>query len=82
MTAELLEPVRLLVAEVMEVAPAEVDAESSNVSLERWDSLRHLKLVSALCDAFEIEIEDDEVEDCLTVAGILVLLTRKSALAA
>jgi acyl carrier protein len=77
MSDDLFEPVRLLVAEVMEVAPEEVARDSTNTSLERWDSLRHLKLIAALGDTFDIEIDDDEIEDCLAVAGILDLVAGK-----
>ena len=77
MNSELLEPVRFVVAEVMETELAGVSAESTNLNLEGWDSLRHLKLVSALTETFEIEIEDGEIESCLEVRGIVELVGRK-----
>lgn len=77
MNEELFAPVRYLIAEIMEVAPEAVTPQSGNTTLEKWDSLRHLKLVAALDDTFEIEIDDDEIEDCLEVAGIVALLERK-----
>jgi acyl carrier protein len=65
----------------MQAALDEVTLESSNLSLEKWDSLRHLKLIAALGEAFEIEIDDEEMEGCLEVRGIVRLLDGKLAAA-
>jgi len=75
---ELLDPIRFIVAEVMATAVDNVTIQSTNLNLEGWDSLRHLTLISTLCDTFDIEIEDDEIEECLEITGIISLVERKT----
>lgn len=49
-----------VVADVLEVDAASIDADFSMDTVERWDSLRHMTLVLAIEDAFGIAIPDDE----------------------
>lgn len=52
-----------VVADVLEADPATIGPDFSMDTVERWDSLRHMTLVLAIEDAFEISIPDDEAAD-------------------
>ena len=52
-----------VVADVLEVDPAGIDDNFSMDSVEKWDSLRHMNLVLAIEEAFDITIPDDEAAD-------------------
>lgn len=48
---------------VFEIEESEISENSSSDSIESWDSLRHLNLILALEEEFEVTIPDDEVGD-------------------
>ena len=49
-----------VVADVLEVDATAIDDQFSMDTVELWDSLRHMTLVLAIEDAFNISIPDDE----------------------
>jgi len=46
---------------VFEVSLDKLNEDSSSDSIETWDSLKHLNLILALEEEFNIEIPDEEV---------------------
>jgi acyl carrier protein len=78
MTADVREQVVDIVATIVGVDPAQVDENSSSSSLAGWDSLRHMKLVLAVEEAFRIRFTDDEIVSITDVRSIIRLLARKS----
>lgn len=52
-----------VVADVLEADPATIGPDFSMDTVECWDSLRHMTLVLAIEDAFNISIPDDEAAD-------------------
>ena len=53
--------VRAIFAELLGLNATEVTDNMSYNSLEKWDSLKHLELVSKLEDTFGINIDMDDV---------------------
>lgn len=54
------EKLKQVVADVLDVDPATIDADFSMDTVEAWDSLRHMTLVLAIEEAFDISIPDEE----------------------
>jgi acyl carrier protein len=50
-----------IMSNVFEVPVSEISEESSFDTIESWDSIRHLNLILALEEEFEITIPDEEV---------------------
>ena len=50
-----------IVAFVLEISVEEVNEELSPHTIEAWDSLKHMNMVLALEDEFEIRFEDEEI---------------------
>jgi acyl carrier protein len=48
---------------VFEVPEAQINENSSSDDIDNWDSLRHLNLILALEEEFDIVIPDEEVGD-------------------
>ncbi len=63
-----------LVALVLKKEPSEVDAGTSMKNTEEWDSLRHLSLILAIEDEFDVQIPDNEVQHLTSVALITAWL--------
>lgn len=54
-----------------------INLESTQDSLENWNSLRHLNLVSELEDAFDIEFDPEEIAEMKSVKAIVDFVKMK-----
>ena len=61
---------------VLEICIDEIKEESSSDNIESWDSLRHMNLIIALEDEFDITIPDAEVGNMLTFGLILLIVNE------
>lgn len=66
-----------VVSEVFQMPADEVTDELSPDTLDDWDSLSHLRLVSALEEAFGVKFENAEIMDMTTVGAIREIVSRK-----
>ena len=53
--------IKKIFCEILGVSESEVNDNTSYNSFERWDSLKHLELVSIFEDEFDIDVEMDDV---------------------
>lgn len=67
-----------LLADVFEVDPGALRADSSPDSVESWDSLRHLNMVIALEQEFGIQFAAEEIERAMSVDAVCHLVAEKS----
>ncbi len=56
------------VAGIFEIEPSEISMETAYGSIEAWDSLMQLRLVSEISDEYDVEIPIDEVTEIKTLA--------------
>jgi acyl carrier protein len=56
-----------LFADVLEVAPAELDDESSPDSVKRWDSLAAMALVAAIEEKFNVHLSTKQIMKMSTI---------------
>jgi acyl carrier protein len=54
-----------------------INNESSPDSIPNWDSLAHMNLVVALEEEFDVEFNDDEINEMLNYALIKEILNNK-----
>jgi acyl carrier protein len=57
----------------MEAVPTDV----SQKNCDRWDSLRHLTLASELEDAFDIELEPEEIAEMTDFSRVIDMIQSK-----
>ena len=62
---------------VIGIPADEINDESSTDSIESWDSLKHMNLVVALEEEFEIEFKDDEIIEMMNYPLIIEVLKNK-----
>ena len=67
-----------LVADVMGMDEQDVSGSLSREEEERWDSLTHLRLITAVEEAFSIRFTMDEIENIATLADVDELVRNKS----
>ena len=58
--------VRAILADVFDLEPDQIDADTSTDTVENWDSLHQLMLVLALEEEFDIQLDDEETVAVVT----------------
>ncbi|MBL4614795.1 MAG: acyl carrier protein [Magnetovibrio sp.] len=68
-----------VMAQILGVAPGEINDDSSMDTIEAWDSLKHMKLVIALEQELGLEFDDEEVVELLSFRLIELSVAEKFA---
>ena len=55
----------------------EVTIDASQKNCEQWNSLRHLALASELEDAFDLELEPEEIAEMTDFSRVIAMLKSK-----
>ena len=67
----------LILSSVFEVELESLNEESSIDNIENWDSIRHLNLILALEEEFNISIPDEEVGDLVNYKLIELIVNEQ-----
>ncbi len=78
MTEELLNQVRALVAEALQVASEEIGAETAFGDLPQWDSMGHMEVMLALEERFGVEVSAETIGALTSVPRIAAHLQEKN----
>lgn len=70
---------RLVLAEIFELDPAEVSEDASTLTLAGWDSLRQLELMLALEQEYGVRISAEALLDLDSVPAIEAYLDEQGA---
>lgn len=62
---------------VFEIPVEQIKDDSSPDTIGSWDSLKHMNLVVALEEVFEIEFTDDEIVEIISFAFIQTTIKNK-----
>jgi acyl carrier protein len=71
------EKLRQLFAEILELRPAAISDTTTSDEVPTWDSLNHLKLITAFEEAFNIRLTMDEVSSFRAIADFQHALELK-----
>ena len=63
-----------VLARVFNIDPEIITEQASPDNIENWDSLRHMNLVLALEEEFNVEFTDDQVVEILSYQLIKLVL--------
>jgi len=71
--------IKEVISSVFEIPMHEINNQSSPETIDKWDSINHMKLITALEEEFKIEFTDEEILEMQNVKLIkYFLLTRLS----
>jgi acyl carrier protein len=70
----ILDDVRQVAADVLQVPLERLHGETSRDDLPQWDSLHHVNLVIALEQTFDVQFTPEHVEQMLTLELIAMLI--------
>ena len=65
-----------ILAKVLLLDESKISDGMSRKSVEEWDSMAHLMLVSEIESAFEVTMDDDDIMGIQTVGDIKKTLTK------
>ena len=69
--------VKKVMSDVFNIDVSLINNESSPDNIENWDSLKHMNLIVALEEEFEIEFDDEEIVDSMNYTLIVIILKSK-----
>ena len=73
----MIDKLREIFSTVLKIHEKSVVNSSSPDNIESWDSLRHIHLVAALEEAFDVEFTDNEIVEMLNFEIISLTLEQK-----
>ena len=62
---------------VFEISTGEINDESSPDTIESWDSLKHMNMVVALEEEFNVQFTDDNIAELINMKLIKTVLLEK-----
>jgi acyl carrier protein len=65
-----------IIADTFDIDEDEINDEMTSDSVERWDSLNHLRLVTALEDEFDIKLTMEDVNTMVDYPKIVEFVSR------
>lgn len=65
-----------LVADIIGVDTSEVLPTTSRENAEQWDSMNHLRLITALEESFSIRLTMDEIENIMNFEDLEAAVAR------
>mgnify|MGYP001316524771 FL=1 len=68
--------IKNVMAAVFELTVDKINDEASPDTIESWDSLKHMNLIIALEEEFNIVIPDEEVGNMLTFGLVLLIVNE------
>jgi acyl carrier protein len=66
-----------IVAELFELEPATVNDALTPEDVELWDSMNHLRLISAVEEEFQIKLSMKEIESIRSLATLKALIQQR-----
>jgi len=58
-------------ASIFEVSVNDINEDSSPDTIENWDSLRHMNLITVLEEEFDIRFNDDQIIEMLNFEQVI-----------
>jgi acyl carrier protein len=75
--SEVSNKIRQVMAVVFDVDAKEIPENAEPGIIENWDSLRHMALIVALEEEFEISFTDEEMVELLNLSLITTIISEK-----
>lgn len=68
--------VKIIMSSVFEVSVSFINDDSSPDSIENWDSLRHMNLITVLEEEFDIRFNDDQIIEMLNFEQVINTINK------
>lgn len=78
MTIQNVQAAILHLSQAINCDPSTLSPEDTIESVDKWDSLNHMRLIMAIEEAYGIQIESEDIMTLFTIKGISDYLTKIS----
>ena len=68
--------IKNIMASVFEVSVDDINDESSPDTIENWDSLRHMNLITVLEEEFNIRLNDEQITEMMNFSLIIYIVNE------
>tara|TARA_B110000046_G_C12797743_1_gene315881 strand:- start:454 stop:684 length:231 start_codon:yes stop_codon:yes gene_type:complete len=68
--------IREVMATVFECDHSQINSLTSPDTLESWDSIRHMNLVVAVEEKFDIELSSDQIDSIVSYESLVHVISR------
>ena len=75
------ESLKTLLSDLFALAPQQIGDDFAMKDNEQWDSLKHMELISALEDRFQVEFDFEEIVKMQDLGSIKTILEVKATAA-
>ena len=69
--------IKNIMSAVFEISTGEINDESSPDTIESWDSLKHMNMVVALEEEFNVQFTDDNITELINMKLIKAVLLER-----
>jgi len=77
MTSPILERVRGIAADVLQVPASKITPQSSSETIGSWDSVHHLNLILALEQEFDTQFDPEDIDKMTSIERIVDIVANK-----
>ena len=76
MTASTFERVQSVASDIFGIPVDRITAESSQETIENWDSMQHLNLVLAIEEKFGVQLDPEDIEQMKNIGAVAALVEK------
>ena len=69
--------IKNILSAVFDIPVEDINHDSSPDNIENWDSIKHMNLVFALEEEFNILFSDNEILEMLSLSNIIEIVAKK-----
>jgi acyl carrier protein len=70
--------IKQIMSAIFEIPAKDIEDNSSPDTIEKWDSLQHINLVSSLEEEFDIRLSDEEIIEMMNFGLIVYIIKQKT----
>ena len=77
MENKIIARIKNVISSVFEILEIDINDDSSPDTIESWNSLKHMNLIIALEEEFEVTFTDNEIFEMMNYASIKSIIIEK-----
>lgn len=70
--------IKKIMSAIFEIPADDIEENSSPDTIEKWDSLQHINLVSSIEEEFDIRFSDEEIIEMMNFGLIVYIIKQKT----
>jgi len=68
-----------VVSNILNVPTGKLNADSSPESIEQWESMKHINLVLAIEEEFDVQFDDEQIAELQSIKSIISAIENADA---